>query len=762
MLKTIHLASPISLGFFLAFSPVWAEDAPHKVDFRTDVAPILQQFCVDCHGPEMQMAELRLDQRQFVLEDDGRGLIKPGDSEGSLLVQRLVDPKLGILMPPTFPFLPGEKAGLAEDQIKILRAWIDEGAAWPEGISLSSAPNDAAADPGAAKLFIAIRNGDRAAVEKLAASKKHLSTREQHGETPLMHAALYGDAEMVKLLLAQGVDVHATSGDGATALHRAAGDVEKVRLLLAAGSNVDGRTKLGRTPLLIACAYPGNVESVKLLLAHGANVKDKDHFKETCLTSAAKRGDAEMVKTLVAAGADVMAGSRPPLVWAAEEGNLETVACLLECGAGKAPPIVTAALASAAARGPAEAVRLLLESGADPNAASGFGGYTPLMLAAYSENVSIETVELLLSRGANPNAKAPGGETPLSLARKRGNTAIVKILEKSDAKTPAPSGVINSGGQGTEPEKVKAAAEKSLALLQECGPKFFAASGCVACHQQSVTSLAVAEAKKRGLKFDEQTAREQIQITAFTVKTYRERFLERVDHPAGSAPSTGYIALGLAAEGYPADASTDAMIIELAGRQQTDGSWTAFGHRPPLEYSRISATALAVRALQLYGPPGLRSRLEKQVGKGRDWLLAARPASNADHAFRLLGLAWCGANETVLQAEIDALLSQQRDDGGWPQQRSMESDAFATGLTMYALREGGKMPVTHDAYRRGIEYLLKTQLADGSWQVTTRSFPFQAYFESGFPHGPDQWISASATGFASIALMNMLPAAEAK
>ena len=314
------------------------------------------------------------------------------------------------------------------------------------------------------------------------------------------------------------------------------------------------------------------------------------------------------------------------------------------------------------------------------------------------------------------------------------------------------------GGVAADAERIKAAAEKSLALLQECGPKFFASSGCIACHQQSVTSLAVAEARLRGLAVNERIAREQVQVTAFTVKTYRERFLERVDHPAGSAPSTGYIALGLAAEDYPADESTDAMIIELAGRQHTDGSWTAFGHRPPLEYSRISATALALKAMQLYGPPGMKAQLDQRIDKARQWLLAAKAESTSDRSFRLLGLAWAGGADEAVQEEIAALRKQQRADGGWSQLPTLDSDAYATGLALFALSTGGKLPADDERYQRGIEFLLKSQLADGSWHVKTRSFPFQAYFESGFPHGHDQWISASATGYAAVALMRALPA----
>jgi hypothetical protein len=312
-----------------------------------------------------------------------------------------------------------------------------------------------------------------------------------------------------------------------------------------------------------------------------------------------------------------------------------------------------------------------------------------------------------------------------------------------------------------EPQQVRAAAEKSLILLQRSSPEFFRQTGCVACHHHSVTSLAIGEARRRGLEVDEQSAREQLQITALVVKSMRSRLLQRVDHPLNSAPSAGYIALGLAAENYPADANTDAMIIELAGRQTPDGSWTAFGHRPPLEYSRISATALAVHAMQSYGPPGLKEPFNRRIDRARKWLIAVEPKSNSEHVFRLVGLAWAAADKNQIQAQTISLVKQQHDDGGWSELPEVASDPYATAMTLYAMREGGGVAATDPVYTHGVEYLLRTQLDDGSWHVKTRTLPFQPYFESGFPHGPDQWISAAATGFAAVALMSTLPEKDA-
>jgi squalene cyclase len=82
----------------------------------------------------------------------------------------------------------------------------------------------------------------------------------------------------------------------------------------------------------------------------------------------------------------------------------------------------------------------------------------------------------------------------------------------------------------------------------------------------------------------------------------------------------------------------------------------------------------------------------------------------------------------------------------------MASDAYATGLVLYALMEAGSGTPADPSVQRGIRYLLSTQRADGSWFVRSRSPKFQPYFEGGFPYGHDQWISAMATGWSTAAL----------
>ena len=98
-------------------------------------------------------------------------------------------------------------------------------------------------------------------------------------------------------------------------------------------------------------------------------------------------------------------------------------------------------------------------------------------------------------------------------------------------------------------------------------------------------------------------------------------------------------------------------------------------------------------------------------------------------------------------------MGQQREDGGWEQKSEMKSDAYATGTSLVVLLEVAGLPVEHSVVQRGIKYLLDAQQKDGSWQVVSRAKPFQTYYETGFPYGKDQFISISASSWATLALL---------
>src|SRR5437867_6591486 len=95
-----------------------------KVDFVRDVQPILRQNCYGCHGPQQQMSNFRLDRRRDAMRGGTIPVIGPGNSEGSRLFLRLIGNEYGPQMPPT--------GALKPDQLAVLKAWIDQGAEWPD------------------------------------------------------------------------------------------------------------------------------------------------------------------------------------------------------------------------------------------------------------------------------------------------------------------------------------------------------------------------------------------------------------------------------------------------------------------------------------------------------------------------------------------------------------------------------------------------------------------------------------------------------
>src|SRR5690349_5698161 len=128
-------------------------------------------------------------------------------------------------------------------------------------------------------------------------------------DTRLADAAMRGDKEAVRSLLKQKVDVNAAHGDGATALHWAAynDDVELVKMLLDAGANVKAATREGAiTPLFMACTN-GDAPMIEALLKAGADAKSVKSNGTTALMTAAASGSAEAVKVLIEHGADINA-----------------------------------------------------------------------------------------------------------------------------------------------------------------------------------------------------------------------------------------------------------------------------------------------------------------------------------------------------------------------------------------------------------------------------------------------------------------------
>jgi len=160
-----------------------------------------------------------------------------------------------------------------------------------------------------------------------------------------------------------------------------------------------------------------------------------------------------------------------------------------------------------------------------------------------------------------------------------------------------------------------------------------------------------------------------------------------------------------------------------------------------------------MRAVQAYMPKSQRAEYEKSVQLAAEWLAKQQPVTTEDRVFQILGLAWAGGRLEMVRRFGRELLKDQRSDGGWSQTSALPSDAYATGQALVALKEAGSATPTDAAYKRGAQFLINTQMEDGSWYVRSRTIPFQPYFDAGFPYGPDQFISAAATNWATMALV---------
>ena len=303
------------------------------------------------------------------------------------------------------------------------------------------------------------------------------------GDLRLIEAAKRQDGQTARALLKQGIDVNATQGDGASALHWAVyrDDQALADLLLRAGADVNTANDLGATPLSLACANAngamvkrllaaganpntpvtpsgetplitaagsGSVDAVKALLAQGATVNAAETAHgQTALMWAAANGHPGVVQALVEGGADVNARSRidrmvvalmgqgeypsgveidggggTPLFFAARSGDLASARALIAAGADvhATTPTKTSVLVFAAHSGHGEVAAYLLEKGADPNADG--SGYTALHAAVLRGDLAL--VKALLASGADPNARLKQG-TPTRRASQDYNLSVL-------------------------------------------------------------------------------------------------------------------------------------------------------------------------------------------------------------------------------------------------------------------------------------------------------------------------------------------------
>lgn len=266
-------------------------------------------------------------------------------------------------------------------------------------------------------------------------------------ETGEVRTVQIGDQTIVGDVQVLDPDEVYASGDLAKAWAIAVdhGDVERVKLLLQDGVEPDSPLRPGRTAL-IASAWLGHTDLVRVLLAAGADPAAREEdtigregfLGDMAIHRAAYQGHLDIVKLLLEAGVPIDSEAGPDILRStaltSSLGDYETFHFLLQHGASlEAAGGPSRLLKRAASRRNVETARFLLEAGAsvEGEASDIEYGYTPLwsVVSGFGERGRVEMVRLLLENGANPETKMYDGKTLLELAREKGQTETVDLME---------------------------------------------------------------------------------------------------------------------------------------------------------------------------------------------------------------------------------------------------------------------------------------------------------------------------------------------
>jgi ankyrin repeat protein len=336
-------------------------------------------------------------------------------------------------------------------------------------VAIALAMGVAAAAQGDLRLVDAVRNKDRQAVRALLKQRPDVNVRAHDGSTALLWASHWSDLETADLLIRAGADVNAANDLRITPLSLACTNANAalVDRLLTAGANPNTPIATGESPIM-TCAGTGSAEAVRTLIARGAEVNAKEPSQnQTALMWATAERHADVVKLLIEHKADLQARTKKgfsALHFAAREGDLESARLLLAAGVDlniRSQPASTAASRGGAAC-PGGGPRV----GGPSYEAAVSAGSTPLLVATVRAQISFAT--FLLERGADPNA-TDAGMAPLHWA--------VGTWESGEANpvfgfTDAMSGIPQREAKLQLVKALLAAGANPNARMTQCSPGF--------------------------------------------------------------------------------------------------------------------------------------------------------------------------------------------------------------------------------------------------------------------------------------------------
>jgi hypothetical protein len=316
-------------------------------------------------------------------------------------------------------------------------------------------------------------------------------------------------------------------------------------------------------------------------------------------------------------------------------------------------------------------------------------------------------------------------------------------------------------------DQIQQTVDRAIGYLQSESADWLNTRGCAACHHAPMAFWALGEADRQGYAIDKKYLGDKIESLLgskeklLTSKIFPNPADPPDPRPQGRGLNMGLPFLAVAARSLPSltegqEQSLKLIAEEIVTKQQPDGSWEFFAtlRRPPINESQTTDAAWIIMALEgetgADAPESQRAALSKAVA----WLEAAKPSDlHQDKALKLLLEARAGKPRETMQTTIDELLALQRPDGGWSQTvPEPQSDAFATGETLYALSLAG-YTAERPAIKRGIDFLVATQSPAGSWPMISRSTP------DGSPGSAKLLtpITCAASSWATLGLARLVP-----
>lgn len=269
------------------------------------------------------------------------------------------------------------------------------------------------------------------------------------------------------------------------------------------------------------------------------------------------------------------------------------------------------------------------------------------------------------------------------------------------------------------------AVEKSLPFIEKEGLRWKTERKCASCHHVPMMVWTLNEAKRGGFKINEQVAEEN---GRWLVSSPECRLILGAEHKNqyfdGLEPGPVFASLAMSS-GANWNNDTKAAWNKIAdyarSRQLADGSFKEGIGRPPIF---DQPEVMTLYALLLWTSPRLDAKQQGEVAalreKSLQWL-AKTPTDGRQRslAMRLFVQSRVEAPMEERQKIAERLIALQRPDGSWRQIEKMEGDVFATGESLYALMVSG-VQIPPQVISNAVEFLVKTQKADGSWGMKTR------------------------------------------